>query len=167
VSAAPENPFTVLGIAATLDALAVKRAWFAALTRHPPHADPEGFRRIRAAYEALMAPGGLAAAVLSAPLVLETELARYRERYDEALARAGAAASEAAASAQAGAQLMEELSRKSLEEALALFRCGRCRARAFNLVTTKRIQRLERRQLITWNQCPDGGDTYAGVVEER
>jgi hypothetical protein len=25
--------------------------------------------------------------VLSAPLVLETELARYRERYDEALAR--------------------------------------------------------------------------------
>src|SRR5439155_9465721 len=53
VSQAEESPFQVLGIAPTLDLGAVKRAYFAALTRHPPHADPEGFRRLRAAYEPL------------------------------------------------------------------------------------------------------------------
>ena len=37
-----EGPFAVLGIAPTLDLGAVKRAYFAALPRHPPHADPAG-----------------------------------------------------------------------------------------------------------------------------
>ena len=118
----PTNPFEVLGMAPTDDPLAVKRAWFAALTRHPPHADPEGFRRIRAAYESLMAPGGRAAAILSLPLDLEAQLDRYRERYDSPLAQAAAAASSAQAGAQAGAQLMDELSRKTLEQALAMMK---------------------------------------------
>lgn len=61
------DPFAVLGLAPTLDAAMVKRAYFAALARHPPHADPEGFRRIRAAYEALRGEG-LRAAHLRAPI---------------------------------------------------------------------------------------------------
>jgi hypothetical protein len=55
-----EDPFVVLAIAPTADAAQVKRAYFAALKRHPPHADPAGFRRVRAAYDRLSAPGALA-----------------------------------------------------------------------------------------------------------
>ena len=37
-----ESPFAVLDLPATPDASAVKRAYFAQLAKHPPHADPEG-----------------------------------------------------------------------------------------------------------------------------
>ena len=67
ITTSVENPFAVLGIAATLDPAEVKRAYFTALPRHPPHADPQGFRRIRDAYEALQGEG-LRAAHLRAPL---------------------------------------------------------------------------------------------------
>ena len=53
------DPFAVLGIAPTGVLADVKRAYFAVLQKHPPHADPDGFRRIRAAYELLMKPGVL------------------------------------------------------------------------------------------------------------
>jgi curved DNA-binding protein CbpA len=80
------DPFVTLGIAPTLDSALVKRAYFTALAEHPPHRDPDGFARVRAAYEALSSPGSLAAAYLASPLDLEAELARYRERFDAALA---------------------------------------------------------------------------------
>ena len=48
------NPFTVLEVAPTLEVTAIKRAYFAALVKHPPHADAAGFRRIREAYELLL-----------------------------------------------------------------------------------------------------------------
>lgn len=57
---ADEDPFAVLGLGPTSVVGEVKRAYFSALQRHPPHADPEGFRRIRGAYERLMKPGALA-----------------------------------------------------------------------------------------------------------
>jgi len=38
----------------------LKRAYFARLREHPPHSDPEGFQRLRQAYERLLAPGVLA-----------------------------------------------------------------------------------------------------------
>jgi hypothetical protein len=82
------NPFASLGIAPTLDTAAVKRAYFQQLARHPPHQDPEGFRRLRSDYETLGSPGGLAAAYLAAPLDLDAEAARYCERFDAALAAA-------------------------------------------------------------------------------
>ena len=85
------SPFVVLSIAPTTDVAAIERAYFAALGRHPPHADPEGFRRLRGAYETLMSPDGLRAAVARAPLDREAELARYRQRYDARLAAAAAA----------------------------------------------------------------------------
>jgi DnaJ-class molecular chaperone len=47
------NPFTVLGLEETADDEAIRTAYLAALRLSPPDRDPEGFRRIRDAYEAL------------------------------------------------------------------------------------------------------------------
>ena len=47
------NPFTVLGLEETADDEAVRAAYLAAVRKSPPDRDPEGFRRIREAYEAL------------------------------------------------------------------------------------------------------------------
>src|SRR6185503_20684653 len=64
----PREPFALLGMAPTLDLAAVKRAYFDALARHPPHVDSAGFQQVRGAYEALTRPGGLAAAYLASPV---------------------------------------------------------------------------------------------------
>jgi curved DNA-binding protein CbpA len=113
-----EEPFAVLGIAPTLDLMPVKRAYFAALARHPPHRDREGFQRLRAAYERLMAPEGLAAAYAASPPDLATELARYRARFDTALAQA-ARPREGEADAARAAQFIEQVSRMSWTQVLA------------------------------------------------
>ena len=47
------DPFAVLGLDETADDEAVRGAYVRALRVSPPDRDPEGFRRIRAAYEAL------------------------------------------------------------------------------------------------------------------
>ena len=47
------NPFTVLGLEETADDEAVRAAYLAAVRKSPPDRDPEGFRHIREAYEAL------------------------------------------------------------------------------------------------------------------
>lgn len=72
------SPFVVLGLAPTLDPGRIKQAYFAMLAEHPPHADPDGFQRIRAAYEALHG-AGLHQAYLSASLDLHAEAARLAE----------------------------------------------------------------------------------------
>jgi hypothetical protein len=91
-----ENPFTVLGLPApTLDEAEVRRAYFAAVQRHPPHRDADAFRRVRAAYESLATPVGRAAAMLMAPLDVGASLAPLRRRFDEAVARAMSDAREA------------------------------------------------------------------------
>lgn len=48
------NPFAVLGIDETADDEAVRAAYLAAIRKSPPDRNPDGFRRIREAYEALM-----------------------------------------------------------------------------------------------------------------
>src|SRR5690242_7352320 len=83
-----ESPFAVLGIAPTLDLARVKRAWFAGLSKHPPHQDPDGFRRLRAAYEELSKPGGLTLAMARAPIDLAAARAAWNERFQAPLARA-------------------------------------------------------------------------------
>jgi hypothetical protein len=72
-----DEAFRVLSLAPTLDLAAVKRAYFESIARCPPHADAEGFRAIRAAYEALCKPGALAAAFMASPLDLEAALQRH------------------------------------------------------------------------------------------
>lgn len=112
-----DHPFTVLGIAPTLDAAAVKRAYFEALKRHPPHADPTGFRRIRDAYEALSGSERLRAAYGAAPLDLERELQVLRDQLDAPLAQARAEGLRAANAAAGTKRLVATFSRVSLAEA--------------------------------------------------
>lgn len=85
------DPFSVLEIPPTLDSGQVKRAYFRLLARHPPHQDPEGFRRLRQAYEELTRPGGQAVAYLRAPVDMAAELAVYEGRCGAALAEVQAA----------------------------------------------------------------------------
>jgi curved DNA-binding protein CbpA len=47
------DPIAVLGLDETADDAAIRAAYLAALRDSPPDRDPEGFRRIREAYEAL------------------------------------------------------------------------------------------------------------------
>jgi len=47
------DPFAILGLEETADDEAVRAAYLRAVRASPPDRDPEGFRRIRAAYEAL------------------------------------------------------------------------------------------------------------------
>ena len=47
------NPFAVLRIEETADDEAVRAAYLAAVRRSPPDRDPEGFQRVREAYEAV------------------------------------------------------------------------------------------------------------------
>ena len=115
-----ESPFAVLGIPATLDIGQVKRAWFGALSRHPPHQDPEGFRRLRAAYEALTRPGGLAMAFAASPIDLAATLAQWNERFGAAIARHGEAARRSEADAAVIARFVDTMSRITFSEALAL-----------------------------------------------
>ncbi|HRE48651.1 MAG TPA: DnaJ domain-containing protein [Aggregatilineales bacterium] len=51
-----ETPYTILGVTPDATAAAIKNAYFALVKEHPPERDPEGFRRIRAAYDALRTP---------------------------------------------------------------------------------------------------------------
>src|SRR5947207_5034270 len=48
-----DNPYQVLGIEREAGEAEIKRAYFAHVREHPPERDPEGFKRIRAAYEQL------------------------------------------------------------------------------------------------------------------
>jgi hypothetical protein len=122
MTAVPDkSPFGILEIAPTLDLAAIKRAYFAALTAHPPHSDPEGFKRIRSAYEALGSRGEAVSYLLRSAIDVEAELAILRQRHDAALARAGQASAASAADAARVARFTEGLARLKLEEALALF----------------------------------------------
>jgi hypothetical protein len=114
----PRTPFSILGIDPTLDAATVKRAYFQQLTLHPPHKDPEGFRCLRAAYEVLRQPSGLAAAYLEAGVDLEAAMVPYRQRFDAALL----AAQDQARSPELPAQRFFNLvSRLSYQEAARRF----------------------------------------------
>jgi curved DNA-binding protein CbpA len=115
------GPFTVLGLEPTLDLAAVKRAWFTALERHPPHRDPEGFQRLRRAYETLSQPGGLAAAFLASPPDVAGALAAWRARFEAPLTRAAESLRAQRVGAESAAHLVERCSRLGWGEALEVF----------------------------------------------
>ncbi len=50
------DPFAILGIDETATDEAIREAYMAAIRTSPPDRDPEGFRRIREAYEQLRDP---------------------------------------------------------------------------------------------------------------
>lgn len=47
------DPFAVLGVTESADDGAIRRAYVRLVRQHPPERDPDGFRRVRAAYEAV------------------------------------------------------------------------------------------------------------------
>jgi curved DNA-binding protein CbpA len=120
-----KSPFAVLGIAPTLDLGLIKRAYFAALAKHPPHNDPDGFKLIRGAYEALGSREEAANQLLRCAIDVEAELAVLRERHDVALGSAGQANAAEAADTARIARFTEGVARLSFEEALAAFGAGR------------------------------------------
>jgi hypothetical protein len=110
------DPFTVLEIVPTLELGQVKRAYFALLAKHPPHLDPEGFRRLRAAYEAVSHPSGLAFAYARCPPDRQRALEGWQARFGPALERIASARSEGRVVERA----IEAYSRLSLAQALSL-----------------------------------------------
>ncbi|MCI0387352.1 MAG: DnaJ domain-containing protein [Acidobacteria bacterium] len=50
-----EDPYKTLGVKRGATEAEIKQAYFALVRKHPPEHDPEGFKRIRAAYEKLRA----------------------------------------------------------------------------------------------------------------
>lgn len=113
------DPFEILAIAPTLVAGEVKLAYFAALKRCPPHADPAGFRRIRTAYEELSQPGALAWAFVRSPRSSAIALDGYERRYREALEKARAQGLSEGANAELVARFVAKFSRLTIDEAVA------------------------------------------------
>lgn len=87
------GPFDVLRCEPTLDEGAIRRAYYAELRLHPPHLDPDGFKRLREAYDVLLDPQGRAASFFAAPVDLHALRARYEAQLGVPLAAARAAAS--------------------------------------------------------------------------
>ena len=119
---ADNSPFVVLGIAPTLDAAAVKRAYFAQLAKHPPHKDPEGFRQLRAVYEKMLRPGELALAYASSPVDGDAELQLLERWFAEVRANTPVEAPDAASAAEWGQRFFDTLSALTWAEANAAYR---------------------------------------------
>jgi curved DNA-binding protein CbpA len=52
-----DDPYKTLGVESNATEAEIKQAYFALVRNHPPESDPEGFKRIRAAYEKLRSRG--------------------------------------------------------------------------------------------------------------
>jgi curved DNA-binding protein CbpA len=64
----PTDPFAVLGVTESADDGAIRRAYLRLVRQHSPERDPDGFRRVRAAYEAVRSGSDRAARrLLEAP----------------------------------------------------------------------------------------------------
>jgi len=111
-----DDPFVVLAIAPTLDGAVIKRAYFAALAKTPPHVDPEGFRKLRKAYDCLTVPGSRALAFLRAPRDHEAELARWDERFGAGVKQALADSRRAQLAEHGTEQFIERVTRMRLDE---------------------------------------------------
>ena len=48
-----ENPYDVLGIPRNAPSDDIKKAYFSLIRKHPPEKNPQGFKRIRLAYDSL------------------------------------------------------------------------------------------------------------------
>jgi curved DNA-binding protein CbpA len=55
------NPYEVLGLTRPAAPEDIRAAYFAKVKEHPPERDPQAFKRVRAAYEALRTPEAKAA----------------------------------------------------------------------------------------------------------
>ena len=68
------DPFAVLGVTESADDGTIRRAYLGLVRQHPPERDPDGFRRVRAAYEAVRSGSDRAARrLLEAPRLPDVE----------------------------------------------------------------------------------------------
>jgi curved DNA-binding protein CbpA len=51
-----ECPFEILGVPVDASQEQIRQAYFVLVAKHPPDKDPEGFRRIREAFESARSP---------------------------------------------------------------------------------------------------------------
>lgn len=111
-----DDPFAILGIAPTLELGTIKRGYFAALAAHPPHRDPEAFRRVRAAYDALSSPEGRTLAFLRAPVDVPAEVARFEAKWGARIAEASGEVRAAQDRTQAIERFVKRVLRSSLAD---------------------------------------------------
>ena len=121
MTAPEQSPFATLGIAPTLDPAAVKRGYFMALQKSPPHADPAGFRRIREAYEILSRRDELFAAYMSTPPDVHLVLAELDATIGQEISRLADANASRSNDAARKRAVVDMLSRLSLDHALQTF----------------------------------------------
>ena len=112
------DPYAILGLAPTLDAGKIKRAYFAAIAKSPPHVDAEAFRRVRQAYETLLAEDRRARAFLAAPIDEASELAAFDARWAARLAAAPSEAHPGSDSRDAVRRFIDRIARHELAELL-------------------------------------------------
>lgn len=62
------DPYQVLGVPSDAGEAEIRSAYRRAVREHPPDRDPEGFERVRDAYEKVRDPAAAAYALLDAPV---------------------------------------------------------------------------------------------------
>jgi curved DNA-binding protein CbpA len=121
-----DSAFSILGIQPTLDLGAIKRGYFARLPQVSPERDPDGFRRLRDAYEALLKFEGRALAFVRAPIesreVLSAELS---DLTNETITKAANAAELRAGRTTLVSRFTERMSSLSFSQAVTLAKEGR------------------------------------------
>lgn len=105
------SPFDVLGIPATLDLQTIKRAYFSAIAKTPPHADPPKFRQIRDSYESLLSEEKRVLAFLRQPIRADEEVAAFDAKWAERIRVAQTQARPIAEAPEAVRRFIERLSR--------------------------------------------------------
>ena len=115
----PTDPYAVLEIAPTREVSLIKRAYFAALTRHSPQTDPDGFRQVRDAYELLSNPATRAAAFSASPLDVALLARDYGLRFDARIDEHARLATAQQSTGAAEQQFIAQYSFQSWAELLA------------------------------------------------
>lgn len=105
------SPFDALGIPATLDLQTIKRAYFSAIAKTPPHADPAKFRQIRDSYESLLSDEKRVLAFLRQPIRADEELTAFDAKWAERIRVARTQARPTTESPEAVRRFIERLSR--------------------------------------------------------
>lgn len=113
------NPLEILGLGANATPTDVKRAYFELLPQYPPERDPDGFRRLRDAYDALRRPGGLERAASGRGFSREAALAELDARLSPLEAAAARALASAALEKELEVRLEHFLSGSTWTEILA------------------------------------------------
>lgn len=113
------NPLELLGLGPNATLADVKRAYFGLLPAHPPERDPDGFRRLRDAYDTLRKPGALERAARVQGFSRADALAELDARLGPVIEAATAAHAEVAGAQELDARLDALLAESTWAELIA------------------------------------------------